>query len=78
MLLYLLLGFPKLVVIYFRHSAMAPGVGRDYCGHFNDDFRLLVPSRAHGVMNRPSMSEMSDKVMTRSQMRTEFTIASCF
>ena len=78
MLLYLLLDFPKLVVIYFRHSAMAPGVGRDCHGYFNDDSRLLVPPRAQGMMYRPSMSAMSDKVMTRSQIRTEFTIASCF
>ena len=76
MLLCLLLEFPKLVVIYFRHSAMAPGVGRDCRGHFNDDSRLLVPPRAQGVMNCPSMSAISDRMMTRSQMRTEFTIAS--
>ena len=77
-LLYLLLGVLKLVVIYFRHGAMAPGVGSDFRGHSNDDSRLLVPPRAQGVINHPSMSAMSDKVITRSQMRTEFTIASCF
>ena len=74
----LVVGFPKLVVVYFRHIAMAPGVGRDCRGHFNEDSCLLVPPRAQGVMNRPSMSAMSDKAMTRSHMRTEFTIASCF
>ena len=66
MLLCLLLEFPKLVVMYFRHRAMAPGLGRDCRGHFNEDSCLLVPPRAQGVMNRPSMSAMSDKVMTRS------------
>ena len=77
-LLYLLLGVLKLVVIYFCHSAMAPGVGLAWRGHFNDDSRLLVPPRAHGMMKRPLISAISDKVMTRSQMRTDVTSASCF
>ena len=49
MLLCLLLEFPKLVVIYLRHSAMAPGVGRDCRGHFNED-------SCHGNFKSPNKS----------------------
>ena len=76
MLLDVVVGLPNVVVIYLRHNLITLIVGRACRGHTRNDCRLLVPPGAHGLMCRPLISVMSETVMTRSQTRTEFTIAS--